>query len=144
MSRWHHIRQISAIIACPAVGLLAGRLVSVTDTLLRSKPPIEDDAALRAQAIVEPLVIPAFVLFCAIYILPAAWVLRRLARLNFLFTAVLITLPVWILSSVALNAPQLGERVWQTAVFLTGPVFALPVLCSSLVAGAAWEPNPED
>jgi hypothetical protein len=138
MKYWLRIRQITALICTPVVGLLAARLVSVMEALLRSKPPVEDDAALFAQAIVGPLVIPAFLIFCAFYILPVSWFLRRF---NVFLSAAIITLPIWILSSVVLNAPQLGERVWETAVFLTGPALALPIMASALVARAAWMPN---
>jgi hypothetical protein len=133
-----YARLTTAAIGAPIAGLLVVVAISAIEHRLYGPGANQDNGALRAQEIVGPLLKPAFVVLCWVYVVPASWFLTR-RRVPALFAALLLTLPVWFAATVLLYAPSL-DQVWVTGAVIAVLV-GLPVFAAALVATAACRPN---
>jgi hypothetical protein len=136
ISRW-----LLATIGTPTVGLLAIAGASVSESLVRmalGRPALLDDAAIRAEEIMNPLLVVGFVVLSWIYVAPLAWALRRRRRS---LAALTISLPIWLLTTAVLHAPAVDSSPLVTASVIAAFV-GVPVFVSAVVAGFAVRPNP--
>jgi hypothetical protein len=130
------LRFIVALIGAPIAGLLTALLCSAIEMKVRSlidAPTVIDSASIRAAAIVDRIIIPAFTLFCWLFVVPLAWV----GRSRNLFAILGVTvIPLWTCGTILLHMPRLDSLFMSIAV--VGVVVALPVFSAALTASAAF------
>jgi hypothetical protein len=133
-----YARLAAAVVCTPLAGLMVVLGISAIQHALYGPAANQDNGALRAREIVGPLLKPAFVIVCWVYIVPASWFLTRLG-VRATLAALFLTVPVWFAATALLYAPAL-DQFWVTAAVIAGLV-GLPVFAAALVAAAACRPN---
>jgi hypothetical protein len=132
-----YARLATAAIGAPLAGLLFVRaIIAIAHGLYG--PGNQDSDALRAQEIIGPLLKPAFVILCWVYVVPVSWFLTRLG-VRAPFAALLLTLPVWIGATAVFYTPAF-HQFWVT-VAVSAEFAGLPVFAAALVATTACRPN---
>jgi hypothetical protein len=133
-----YARLVTAAIGAPLAGLLVVRAISAIEHSYYGTDANQDSGADRAHEIVGPLLKPAFVIVCWVYVVPASWLLTRLG-VPVPLAALLLTLPVWFATTVLLYCSALNQ-FWVTAE-VSAVLVGLPVFTAALVATAACRPN---
>lgn len=133
-----YARLFTAAIGAPLAGLLVVMAISAIEHHFYGAAANQDNGALRAQEIVGPLLKPAFVIVCWLYVVPVSWFLTR-PGIPPPAAALLLTLPVWFVATALLYAPSL-DQFWVTAAVIAVLV-GLPVLAAALVATSACRPK---
>ena len=133
-----YARLATAIVCSPLAGLMVVLGISAIEHALYGPAANQDNAALRAREIVGPLLKPAFVIVCWVYVVPASWLLTR-SGVRAPSAALLLTVPVWFAATALLYVPAL-DQFWIHAAVIAALV-GLPVLAAALVATAACRPN---
>jgi hypothetical protein len=134
-------RWFVALLGTPIVGFLVVAFESRLESTVReilSRPALMDDAAIRADAFMYPLLAIGFVVLSWLYVVPLAWVLRRK---HIIIAALVIAIPFWLAAAVFFRSPTLDPTMLTTTAVLAAFV-GLPVFASAFVASFAVRPNP--
>ena len=146
-------RTIIAVAAASCAGLLAEWIVSLLDPIVRRvmgfAPAVDDSAARIASAIMTPILVLGFPVFCSLYILP---IMRRclgafqMPRWRVPISAFLSAAIVWILFCVLLYSPRIDSiRAIALAIgaVVWWPVFAASCTAGYIIAGTIPAKKPD-